>query len=109
MADTVSKKNNDHFTKQAQLHRDVADHTRQMVSKHKIFHDNLIDAAKSSCMGDAIQNYTDWWNSFSTHLLNHADLHEQMAGHLDKTVNTFDDTDDNIKQSLNANDTSQSS
>lgn len=100
MADTVSKKNNDHFINQAQQHRNVADHMRQMISLHNVFHDNLISAANSSHLSTGIQSYMNWWEAFRRHLLNHADLHEQAAGHLEQSVAVFDETDENIQQTF---------
>jgi len=100
MADTVSKKNNDQFTDQAQRHRNVADHMRQMISQHNVFHDNLISAAQSSALSTGIQSYTSWWESFRRQLLNQADLHEQAARHLEKSVDVFDETDENIQQTF---------
>src|SRR5437762_6469504 len=109
MADTVSKKSNDHFTNQAQLHRTVADHTRQMLSQHQAFHDSLVGEAHSSCMSSVMQNYVNWWESFHPHLQNRIDLHEQMADHLDKSVTGFDETDTNIQQTFTVKNTGFSS
>ncbi len=100
MADTVSKKNNDHFTNQARLHRNFADHTRQMVSQYQVLHDNFISETQSSSIGSSLQNYRDWWESFRTHLVNQADLHEQMASRLEQTVTGFDETDTTIQQTF---------
>jgi hypothetical protein len=100
MADTVSKKNNDHFTNQAQVHRSVADHTRQMISQHSVFHDNLVSAVQSSSLSGAVESYTSWWEAFSKYLLNHVGLHEQAAAHLEKSVSSFDDTDAHIQRTF---------
>lgn len=97
MADTVSKKNNDHFTNQARLHQIVADYTRQMISQHKVIYGTLVEEAQGSRMSSAMQHYIDWWESFHPQLVNHADLHEKMAGHLNKSVSSFDETDTNIQ------------
>lgn len=98
MADTVSKKNNDHFTNQARLHRAAADHTRQMLSQYKVLHNNMVEAVQSSSISGVVPNCTDWWESFNHHISNYIDLHEQMADHLEKTHERFDETDNNIEQ-----------
>jgi hypothetical protein len=41
-----------------------------------------------------------WWEAFSKHLLNHADLHEQAAAHLEKSASSFDEIDTNIQQTF---------
>jgi len=104
MADTVLKKNTDHFTNQAQLHRTVADHTRQMLSQYKVLHENMVTVVQSSSIGPALPNCLDWWESFQTHLSKHADLHEQMADHLEKSVIRFDKTDEDIQQKFSVQD-----
>jgi uncharacterized protein YukE len=100
MADTVSKKSNEPFMNQAKMHRDFADHTRQMISQYQVYHNNLIEATQGSCVSNSVQNYIDWWESFHPHLLNKADLHEQMADHLERTTSNFDETDTNIGQTF---------
>lgn len=109
MADTVSKKNNDHFTNQALLHRNFADHTRQMVSQYQALHDNMLSEVQPSSLGDSLGTYRDWWESFSTHLLKKAALHEQMADHLERAVNGFDEVDGTIQQVFSTSDAGFSS
>ena len=104
MADTVSKTSNDPFLSQAQVHRNFADHTRQMIGQYQTIHNNLMDATQSSCISDnAMQHYADWWQTFQSNLSNKADLHEQMANHLEQTANGFDETDSNIQQTFSGN------
>ena len=98
MADTVSKKSNDPFLKQTQHHRNLADHTRQMLSQYLVLHNNFIDEVQSSDMASGLQHYLDWWESFHSSLLKHADLHEQMADHLEQSTQGFDELDNNIAQ-----------
>ncbi len=102
--DKLLVKDTEHFTNQATLHRNVAEHTRQMVSKHQTFHDNLVAAAQGTCMGDALNDYIQWWEGFSTHLLGHADLHDQMAGHLETAVGDYQDADKNVGKSFTPQD-----
>ncbi|GHO72401.1 hypothetical protein KSD_01720 [Ktedonobacter sp. SOSP1-85] len=101
MADKVSKTSNEPFLSQAQQHRNLADHTRQMLSQYLVHHNNFIEEIQSSHMASGLQPYLDWWESFHTSLLNHADLHEQMAAHLEDTVSGFDEVDNNTAQTFN--------
>lgn len=97
MADTVLKKSSEPFLSQAQVHRNFTDHTRQMLSLYKIQHENFLDALQGTNLAPAIPHYLDWWESFQSSLLGHADLHEKMADHLEKSVSSFDELDTEIK------------
>lgn len=96
MAEKFVVKTPEHFTNQAQKHRQMAEHTLQMLSSYQKHHDNLVATTTNSCLGDAIQPYLDWWENFKAHLQSHADLHSQMANHLDKSINNYIDTDINV-------------
>jgi len=102
MADTVSKTNNEDFNKQSKAHRDLAEHTRQMISQLQQHHDSLMQAVQSSCMRDAVQSYGDWWEAFRDQLLKYIDSQDKMADLLDKTVQGFDDTDTHAQQTVEA-------
>jgi uncharacterized protein YukE len=99
MAEIVVK-NPDHFTSQAQKHRQMADHTLQMLGTYQAYHDNLVDVTANSCMGGAMAAYIEWWESFRTHLLSHAELHQQMASHLEKAIENYGDNETNLTHSF---------
>jgi hypothetical protein len=101
MADTVSKASNEHFLSQAQQHRNLADHSRQMLSQYEVLHNHMIDEVQSSGLAPGLQPYLDWWESFRPSLLKHADLHDQMAVHLEQSAEGFDELDNNIAQEFN--------
>ncbi len=98
MADTVSKTSSEPFMSQAQQHRNLADHTRQMLSQYQVLHDNFIEGVQSTHFAPALQSYLNWWEPFRTSLLNHVDLHEQMATNLEQSAGGFDDLDTGIAQ-----------
>ena len=96
MADTVLRKSSEPFLLQTQAHRDFADHTRQMLSKYQIHHEKFIEALQGTCLEKALPHYIDWWESFQSSLSGHADLHEKMADHLEKSHQGFDELDTDV-------------
>ena len=96
MSEEIVVKNTEHFTSQAQKHRQMSDHTLQMLATYQVHHDNLVDSTANSCMSDAMPAYFEWWENFRTHLLKHADLHQQMARHLEKAIENYSENETHI-------------
>jgi hypothetical protein len=72
-----------------------------MLSQYLVLHNNMINEVQPSHLAPGMQAYLDWWESFHTSLLNHANLHDQMAEHLTKSAEGFDELDNNIAQGFN--------
>ncbi|MBV9616503.1 MAG: hypothetical protein JO031_13700 [Ktedonobacteraceae bacterium] len=100
MAEEIVVKNPDLFTSQAQKHRQMADHTLTMLGTYQVHHDNLVDAMTNSCMAEAMAPYIEWWETFRDHLLSHAELHQQMADHLEKAITNYSENETTLTRSF---------
>jgi hypothetical protein len=98
MADTVLRKSSEPFLSQVQAHRECAEHTRQMLSQYQIQHENVLAALQGTSLAKGLPHYISWWEAFQTSLSHHADLHEKMAEHLEKSNQNFDQLDADISK-----------
>jgi maltose-binding protein MalE len=98
MADTVSKRSSDPFLSQARIHRNFADHTRQRLSQYQNQHENFLEALQGTNLAPGIPHYLAWWDAFQSSLSAHADLHEKMADHLEKSAGNFDELDTEVQE-----------
>ena len=93
MADTVFKLTNADFSIQATQHRNLANHTREMLSMAQKQYDTMVIAVQGTSISDIIPGSGDWFEKLKNSCLSYIDINDQMADKLEKAAAAFDQTD----------------
>lgn len=80
------------FAQQAQIHLDIQGALQDLVTQFNTQHDTIV----SKLDPKQAAQYTQWWNNLSKCIGQHADLHEQLALHLNNAGQVYHQEDSNI-------------
>lgn len=92
----------DQFSTQANIHHQVRDSLKEIVSSFDVHHNTIFTLLNSS----QTEHYGSWWQTLKTYLLNQADLHDQLGKNLLTAGGNYHTTDQNVAKSFQGTDTS---
>lgn len=73
------------FKTQAQIHQDIRDALQEFVTRFNSHHDEVV----SQLDPKQAAQFSQWWNNLRTCLNQHADLHDQLALHLQNAGQSY--------------------
>ena len=73
------------FAQQAQIHQDIQGTLQDFVTQFNVQHDEIV----SKLDPKQAAQFTQWWNNLSKCIGQHADLHEQLALHLNNAGQSY--------------------
>lgn len=82
----------DRFATQAQIHLDIRDSLQEFVTRFNVHHDEIVSKLD---LKQAAQ-FSQWWDNLRTCFNQHADLHDQLALHLQNAGQSYYQLEGNI-------------
>ena len=73
------------FAQQAQVHLAIQSALQDFITQFNVHHDEII----SKLDPKQAAQFTQWWNNLSTCVSQHADLHGQLALHLNNAGQSY--------------------